>query len=271
MPSITKIKLQNFRKFRQLEINLKPEINTIIGDNESGKSTILQAIELVSSGSRHKVEAAGMESLLNKACIDDFNNGNRTIEKLPVLRVELYLSNAENPDLVGKNNTEDVHLSGLHMICEPNLELAGEINHALGQDDNFPYEHYTVRFMTFSGEPYSSYRRFVNCLAIDSSLINNEYANKEYIKKVYDSVVDYPQRVRLKNEYRQQKVAFRNENLNEVNGQIEDYDFAIRSGTKFNLETDLTLMQDQIPIDERGKGQQCFIKTNFALTRVTVR
>ena len=33
------------------------------------------------------------------------------------------------------------------------------------------------------------------------------------------------------------------------------------------METDITLIQNEIPIDERGKGQQCFIKTEFALTR----
>lgn len=33
------------------------------------------------------------------------------------------------------------------------------------------------------------------------------------------------------------------------------------------METDITLSQNDIPIDARGKGQQCFIKTEFALTR----
>ncbi len=39
----------------------------------------------------------------------------------------------------------------------------------------------------------------------------------------------------------------------------------IRSGSKFNLETDLTLTEGGIPIEHRGKGKQCFIKTAFAL------
>lgn len=33
------------------------------------------------------------------------------------------------------------------------------------------------------------------------------------------------------------------------------------------METDITLTQDNIPIDERGQGRQCFIKTEFALAR----
>ena len=97
--------------------------------------------------------------------------------------------------------------------------------------------------------------------------INSEYANKEYTKTVYDSTVDHPTRIRLKNEYRQHKTQFKENNLKAVNDDLGEYDFSVRSGSKFNLETDIALIQDKIPIDERGKGQQCFIKTEFALTR----
>ena len=132
---------------------------------------------------------------------------------------------------------------------------------------NFPFEFYVVRFFTFSGEAYSGYSRFLKCLTIDSSQINGEYANREYIKSIYESSVDLPARANLKNEYRQQKVQFKNTNLKAINDGLGIYDFALRSGANFNLETDITLTQDDIPINERGKGQQCFIKTEFALTR----
>lgn len=268
MPNINKLKLINFKKFEELEIRFNEKINTIIGDNEAGKSSIIQAIELVIHGSRHKVESAGIESLLNKTCVADFLAGAKTMGNLPILFAELYLSEEGNPDLVGRNNSDKANTSGLQMICEPNLELASEINQVLAEgDDNFPFEYYIVRFITFSGEAYSGYRRFLKCLTIDSSQINSEYANKEYIKTVYDSAVDHPTRVQLKNAYRQQKVEFQHNSLSEINNTLGEYEFAIRSGAKFNLETDLTLTQENIPIDERGKGQQCFIKTQFALNR----
>jgi len=67
------------------------------------------------------------------------------------------------------------------MIYYPNEELSGEINQVLAEDNgNFPFEFYIVKFITFNGEAYSGYRRFLKCLTIDSSQINSEYANKEY-------------------------------------------------------------------------------------------
>lgn len=268
MQYIKKLKLFNFKKFRQFVVEFSPETNTIIGDNEAGKSSILQAIELVASGSRNKVETVGLESILNKEAIADFFNSDKSFENLPRIHIEVYLSNDSNPDLVGKHNSDNASVSGLHMTCYPSEELTSEINQVLAEgNENFPFEYYLVKFFTFSGEAYSGYRRFLKCLTIDSSQINSEYANKVYTKSVYDSTVDHATRVRLKNEYRQHKLSFKENNLKDINDGLGEYEFAVRSGSKFNLETDIAIIQDEIPIDERGKGQQCFIKTEFALTR----
>ena len=53
MQYIEKLKLFNFKRFREFEVEFTSGTNTIIGDNEAGKSSIIQAIELVASGSRY--------------------------------------------------------------------------------------------------------------------------------------------------------------------------------------------------------------------------
>lgn|GEM_PF-6734493 len=55
MPLITRLMLQNFKKFPELEVSFCADRNVLIGDNESGKSTILLALDLVLSDSRHRV------------------------------------------------------------------------------------------------------------------------------------------------------------------------------------------------------------------------
>lgn len=268
MNCIKKINLLNFKRFIEFEIEFDPKMNIIIGDNEAGKSSILQAIELLSSGSRHKVESVGLESLLNKTAISDFFKTDRSFEKLPEVHIEAYFSDETNPDLFGKHNTDKTNSSGLHMIYQPNEDLINEINQLLADgSENFPFEFYTVKFITFNGEAYTGYRRFLKCLTIDSTKINSENANKEYIRTIYDSTVDLVTRIGLQNAYRQQKLQFKEKNFKTINDELGEYEFTVRTGSKFNLETDITLTQDNIPIDERGKGRQCFIKTEFALSR----
>ena len=60
---ITKIKLYNFRRFREYVIEPNEKCNILIGDNESGKSTILEAIDLVSSGNMRRLEAIGLDTV----------------------------------------------------------------------------------------------------------------------------------------------------------------------------------------------------------------
>ena len=90
---------------------------------------------------------------------------------------------------------------------------------------------------------------------------------KEYIKTVYRSKATETEISHHQNQYRSHKEGFKNSVLNDLNAQLDEYQFAIKTGSKANLETDLTIVEDDIPLENRGKGRQCFVKTDFALQR----
>jgi len=52
-----------------------------------------------------------------------------------------------------------------------------------------------------------------------------------------------------------------------LNDRLDSYKFSVATNTKFNLETDLTITENDISIENKAKGRQCFIKTEFALQR----
>lgn len=268
MKIIHKIRLINFKRFIDFEVGFFSDINILIGDNESGKSSLLTAIELTIGGNKSKVDALGLENIFNAHVISEFLSGEKIFENLPRLHIEIHLNEQNNAELFGRINHEGIKANGLQMICEPNEELSAEIKLVLEQEsDNFPFEYYITRFITFSGESYTGYRKFLRFLSLDSTQINSDYATREYINTVFESLVYPTQRASLANHYRKQKVSFRDDHLNIVNDRLDNYKFSIRSGSKSNLQTDLTITEDNVQIDHRGKGRQCFIKTEFALTR----
>ncbi|MGR9951238.1 ATP-dependent endonuclease, partial [Escherichia coli] len=55
--------------------------------------------------------------------------------------------------------------------------------------------------------------------------------------------------------------------LSAINDTLDTYQFGVRSGAKSGLEANLDITEDGISIRHRGKGRQCFIKTEFALQR----
>ena len=268
MPTIERLVLRNFKKFGTLQLDFSPDLNLLLGDNEAGKSSVLLALELAMGGSRSRVEAFGIETLLNRDAVRTFLASAREVSDLPELLVEVFLPPGTKPGLNGRNNSEKRECDGLQMAFRPMEQFSKDIAEALAADPtNFPYEYYGVDFMTFGGEAYSSVKRHVHHLAIDSSRIDSDYAAREYTRTVFSLQTDVRTRSKLENAYRQNKGAFRGEHLAELNDLIDDYQFAIRTSAKSNLESDLVITEGDIPIESKGKGRQCFIKTEFALQR----
>lgn len=268
MKVINRIKLQNFKRFKEFSAKFNDSLNLFIGDNEAGKSTILTGIDIVLSGSRNNVEGYGLDNLFNTDVIEEFLRSEKKYEDLPILFVELYLNDQNNEDLDGKFNSDNIPAHGLQLKCEPRDDLSAEIKEILEQaEDNFPFEYYSISFKTFSGESYTGYRKFMQHLLLDSTQINNEYATKSYIKTLYNSHVKDAEKNMHQNEYRKHKEKFRTDILKELNDKIDDYSFSVRTNSKSNLQTDLTIKEGSVELENKGKGRQCFIKTDFALQK----
>lgn len=268
MQKIEKLKLINFKKFKNTEIVFNNDLNILIGDNESGKSTVLNAIDYTLSGSRNKIETLGIESLLNKNIVSNFLDGDKKIKNLPILCVEIYLSDTNNEELSGKHNSLNKECEGLRLICEPDTGLTNEIIEVLKEKNNFPYEYYSINFKTFGGHGFTGYKKPLNHILIDNTQINNEYAMKKYISSLYRSRTTDIEVNRHRNAYRAMKDKYKNEVLNDLNSRDDiNYDFAICTNSKSNLETDLSITEEGINIEHKGKGKQCFIKTQFALEK----
>jgi putative ATP-dependent endonuclease of the OLD family len=267
---IIKLRAFNFKRFDFIEIDFKENTNVLIGDNESGKSSILLAIDLVLSGSRNKVESLGLDSLFNNETVQNFFKSN-TYETLPRLIIELYFDNIDDEEFWGRNNSfKNKDYFGISVSCSPREELSKDISDILKQNANiFPFEYYSISFLKFGGTPYLGFKRQFKHILLDNSTINNEYATNSYIKTLYNSSVSSSEKNKHLFEYRNYKLDFREKVLKDLNNKAGKgkYEFSIKNNTKSNLESDLTITEGNIDLQNRGKGRQCFIKTEFALQK----
>lgn len=212
MRVLQKIKLHNFKRFEDFETPLNSDLNVLVGDNESGKSSILLAVDLALGGSRTRIEAIGLEALFSTTAIETFLASDRTIKNLPHLSVELYFNEQDDPDLNGRNNSDARVCDGVQLSCLPNDELLDQIAAILAyRNPAFPFEYYEIIFRTFSGRPYAAYNRPVRHIHIDSAQINNDYATREYVKDLYLAHLQGSEQSRHRNEYRRHKASFQNE------------------------------------------------------------
>ena len=264
---IRRVVLSNFKQFQTLALDLNPNLNIFAGDNETGKSTVMTAIDLTLSASRSKVEALGIEALIRLDAVKAFYKSQKCTEDLPTLFVELYLSDGADPDLKGRANSRHENTFGLRLLCEPSDEYGPEIQEVLAdKGNNFPFEFYAIRFLTFAGQPYNSYAKPLRHLLIDGAQIDAEYAQREYTRALYRAHASPNERGTHENAYRQYKDHFSAEHLQALNAKME-LKFQVRSSIKSNLATDLQLAEGGIPLEARGRGRQAYVKTQFALKK----
>lgn len=268
MHTIRKVVIQNFKKFKTLTLDFDSEKNVLIGNNEVGKSSILLALDLALGGSRNRIETLGAETLLNKDSVSIFLAGEKSFAKLPELIVDVFVEEGDDENLYGTNNVHQQKTDGLRMILAVMAEY-GEAVQAILADDkpNFPFEYYAVRFETFAGRPYAAFNRPFKHMMLDGSRIDGDYASREYTRAVYAFNAPVEDRYKLENLYRQGKHAFTGQHLAGLNADLPAYQFDVRTSVRSNLETDLIITEDNIPLEHHGKGRQCFIKTEFALSK----
>ena len=271
---IKKIRLVNFKRFKNYIIEPNERVNILVGDNEVGKSSVLEAIDLVASGNVRRVEAIGLDKLLRVGAVQLFNAGRRNFANLPVMRIELYLQ-LSSPDhtMNGKNNEDKTECDGIRLVCQPNIDYRSEITEALAaHPDYFPYEYYSIRFSTFADQGYSGYKKKLRTALIDSTSMSTEYATNDFVQKMYMQYTEavVKERAFHRSQYRLMRNEFCSNHLQELNKRVpadSPYSFGLKNGGGMSLEGDLMIYEDNVGIDSKGTGKQIFIKTEFALER----
>lgn len=264
--------IHNFKKFQNFKIDFNEKCNIIIGDNEAGKSSILQAIDFVCSGSVRRIESVGLERIFNRNTVLNFEKtDNKTCNKLPVLEIDLYLDDCSDDEFQGKNNLAKELAFGIRLKCEPNDEYEKEIDCILKNDGSFPFEFYKIKFSTFADTPYSDIgRNRVKSIIIDAS--TGASSLQDFIKKEFQICFqNTPQeRAKLLNAYNDMRCFFSND-LKRIgeSAKVNLDKFGLKKTNLYDFENDLMIYDNEIDLYMKGSGRQSEVKTLFALSKST--
>lgn len=270
--TIDRIQLINYKRFENFKIEPNKKINILVGDNEVGKSSILEAIDLVALGSVRRVESIGLDRLINISAVEKFQE-TRSFDDLPKMIIELYLNGNFDHTMNGKNNSLGISADGIRLVCAPNEDFITEINEFLSTPSSvFPYEYYKIRFSTFADEGYSGYKKKLKTVLINSTNMSSDYVTKDFIERMYNHYTEdnKSERIEHRSQYRQMKSKFCQDHLAKLNERLpsdKNYSFGLQNNYFNVFSQDLMIYEESIAINNKGTGRQVLIKTDFALEK----
>lgn len=271
MNHIKSIHIEGFKKFRTLDFFFNEHTNILVGENEAGKSTILEALRIVFNQTYKNADKSILKELFNQDAVNDFTE-RKCVDALPQILIEVQLEldhagqfseqywglNYHNM----RNNTEAF---GIKFECTIEAELLPMLASEIAQG-NLPYDYYSFKWSTFAGLPYTSLRSPLGLISIDISETETNTSFNYFNRTLFTRKYTDAQRIQAKHRFR---VSLENAaNAMDLTPIDESRCFGINE-KKVPLETVLTVFENGIPLENKGKGMESLIKTRIALDRAS--
>ena len=277
---VEKLKIQNYKCFKDFEVEFNDSLSIIVGNNEEGKSTILEALQLALSGmlNGRTLFTDVYESLFNKDAVDEYIQSLKTTEKkpLPAILIEVFLKGDDLAKFEGDGNTYRAKKCGLAFKVCFNEQYNEEYNALLQNGDmkTLPVEYYKIERYTFAREAVTNRSIPLKSVLIDSSSARFQNGSDVYISKIIKDNLDDKEIAALAQSFRKLKEDFGevtaieaiNQKVSENAGiSTKKVTVSVDMSVKNSWETVLMTYIDDVPFHQVGKGEQCLIKTNLAL------
>lgn len=267
MGYIRQLTILGLRKFEEIEIEFNKSMYIIVGENEAGKSTILEAISIVLNQQYKNMDKSIIKELMNKDNVDKFLREKRA-SALPKIQIEVKFEmtgkERDSQDFFGEESlTKKEPEYGILFECKFDEECTDRLAKEIGEG-KIPYEYYVMSWMTFRGVPYKSIKKPFNSIFIDTSAKDANNSFNYFNRALFSSKYVDTERMNAKNSFRS--------NLEEAFNKLSlpDIDVNRKFGIndkKVILEAIISVFEDGIPLENKGSGMESLIKTHIALDR----
>lgn len=283
---IERVIIKNYRCLKSLDVKLNKGMNIIVGDNEAGKSTFIEAIHLALTGQLYGRNAIYElhPYLFHRGVVTRYlaSLQTNTPEAPPEILIELHF--ADDPALAerkGDNNSTKSDCPGVCLAIKFNDDHRLDYQRYIAQPDKvttLPIEYYKIEWHGFDGSVVSPNKRPLRSVVVDASTIRNNSLATKYISEI---IQDFPskERVDLSLAYRGMRSSFlQDERVQAINDALaakqigmsdKKLSMSLDATSKTSWETGILPHLDDIPMPLVGKGEQNSVKIRLAIHSAT--
>lgn len=286
---INKLKIINYKLFRDVTLVMNNGVNIFVGENDSGKTTILETLTMALTG---KINSGNVASRLN---LDWFNAETRkeykqAIEEgktpeLPTIEIEVYFCTPDDNEIAikkfrGTNNSlhEDTEGVKLEIVFDTQYSAAYQQLLSDKKVKDIPVEYYRVNFRSFANPEYYVQTTAKKVACIDTTKKDYGSVLNRFVAGSINEYLSEEDMTNLRHAYRANRHEF-TENLavKTLNDKLqESHSF---DGKKISLnlreneidewKSDMSISLDGIPLENSGFGTQNMFKSEIFLLQNT--
>ncbi len=282
---LTKIVIKNYRAFQDFTLEFNPGLNILVGDNDVGKTTLLEAIHLALSGRvRGRLLTYELSPyMINQAAaagyLAEVQSGKEPTP--PEVVIDLFLDKREETaSLVGTNNSLFENAPGLRLRASFSDDYLEEYKRFLASGDEIrlvPTEYYRVDWLSFCGNAVTSRGVPVTASIIDAAAIRLQSGADYYIQQIITNELQVAERVELARAYRSLRESFSGrEAIENINLRLSEgfeelgekaFTLSIDVSQKTSWESNLVPHLGELPLHFVGHGARNALKMLLALNR----
>lgn len=276
---ISKVKIKNFKCFEDYEIQFNRKINVLVGMNDVGKSTLLEAIHLCLTGFfRGKYLKNNLvQDILNNNSIQDYLTKIKENKNTPLPKcyIELYFEECD-PILLGKENSDGENAGCISYTIEfdSRFEEEYELYINTGELFSLPIEYYTVNWRNSAGKEITGRTTPARSTIIDTSECNLRNSSDSYVSKIVKNNLDNLEIIGISQLYREVRDNFiGNQLMKDINKKLSENTHVLDTEVQIDVESlkvsdwekNIITKINSIPFDFIGKGIQSAVKIELSL------
>lgn len=282
--NITKIHIENFKTFKgSFKLNLNKGVNILVGNNEAGKSTIIEAIHLALTGlyNGKYLRNELSQYVFNKEIVAEYIESlepENIAKPLPYISIEVFVEGKELAEFWGDLHSDKPNNANgfaLKIAFDENYQKEYEDLVKLGGIKTLPIEYYNVSWISFARNESITPRTIpIKSALIDSSSNKLQNGSDIYISRIVKEFLESNEIVEISQAHRRMKESFMGEEaIKKINEKIKTaskisdkkVELSVELSSKNAWESSLMTYLEDIPFHYIGKGEQCLVKTKLAL------
>lgn len=276
---ISKLVVKNYKLLKDVNLDLNERINIFVGENDSGKSTILEVLSIITSGklNGYAFERQIKANMFNDEARKEYINSLATGMPVspPEIIIEAILQDAD-PQFSGTNNSLLEDACGIRVRIHFNEEYADLYNSLLSSKEiyDIPVEFYSVEIRYFNGAPVLQRFSPIKAAFIDTTRKNYAYVVDKFIADNITNFLTPQNQTDLTTAYRKSRHDFSNseivKQLNEDVRKNTDLDgreltIDLKEEDVDSWKSQMSVVVDSCPFENVGFGTQNTIKMGMVL------